>query len=124
MKLLPILRSYSKSWWYHAQLRKHGDIKEAAKLERKGIRSNVDTLRKATYFSVGRGGATIWMNDNSFLSTYGDCPLIECCKLLGIKGYDTREIDDFDTIWKFTCNIPLAEKLELAKNNGGLAFNY
>lgn len=124
MKILSLLRSDAKSWWYHAQLRKHGDNKEASILERRSVRSKVDTLRKARYFSIGRGGATVWMNDNSYLSTYADTAVIECCKLLGIKGYDTRAIDDFDTIWKFTCDIPLEEKLELAKNHGGLAFNY
>lgn len=123
MKILKLLRQDSKSWWWHAQLRKNGENKKASKLERESIKSKINTLRKAMYFSIGRGGATVWMNDNSYLSTYSDTAVIECCKLLGIKGYDTREINDFDIIWKFTCGIPLEEKLSLAAKHGGKAFN-
>jgi hypothetical protein len=98
-----LLNADTKAWWYHKQLRERGATKEARKRERDSIRSALDTLRTAYFWSVGHGGWTIYQHtkhyetggsSNSKRQGYGGTsdPDIAACILLGIPGYDFRTI--------------------------------
>lgn len=45
-KVLRLLREDARMWWYHANLRKWGQVDKAIQLERKSIRSKVAFIRE------------------------------------------------------------------------------
>jgi hypothetical protein len=53
-KVLRLLRSDARVWWWHVELRNQGRIAEAIKLERKSIRSHVRFIRE----NIGRRATT------------------------------------------------------------------
>jgi hypothetical protein len=111
MSIYRILDESARSWWYHRDLRKAGNTREARKRERFSIRGHVRDLRRARddggYLSVGRGGWSLHY-PNGTLSHYGglDEPIPRCALALGIPVVDTTTIPD-SKVYE-TITIPLA----------------
>lgn len=106
-----ILDRDARRWWYNADLRRAGMVKEARNRERDSIKRNAQTLRKALrggWLSIGRGGWTLHYEKGARLSHYGglDEPIPQCCLLLHIPIIDTTTIPD-DRITE-TIRFPMA----------------
>lgn len=127
IKAWGFLREDARAWWWHKQLRDRGDTKEARRLENEAVRKSIQYLKDASYFSIGRGGGTLHTTKSYWIS--GICKgagKIKACILLGIPGYDSTEINDFHTVWKFTCSMgdTLQDRMRNAKAWGASVYNY
>ena len=95
-----ILNFGAKTWWAHQQLRDRGKHAEARRAERRDIRSDVDTLRKAQYILIAHGRWIIITGRHANVSGYGSMgyPLVLAAVLLGTPCVDYSEIDRESTI--------------------------
>ena len=100
-QLYGILNGDAKAWWYHAKLRRDGNVIEARRRERQSILDKVGSLREAItnggFLSIGRGGWSLNMSRHHRLSGYEsdiDFPIAQACILLGIPILDSTTIPD------------------------------
>lgn len=110
-----LLNKHTKNWWYHAKLRKEGNIQEARKRERQSIKDDIKTLRDCLkspggYASVGRGGWSVHYSNEwgkGTLQGYGGMneAMIQCCLKLGIPVVNTRDCD-LEVAYN-ACKLPL-----------------
>lgn len=112
-----LLDGSTRSWWYHAKLRKEGRIAEARKRERQSIRNTVSMLRDALanggYVRVAPFGTSIHYRDGATASGYlgMDDPTVKACLLVGIPVIDTTTIPE-DRRVKFAVSEPMASMTE------------
>jgi len=126
------LNQEAKNWWWHKDLRKRGQLKEARFREQRHILNNVESLRDVLQFGgalmLGNAGWSLKTcehpskySDNSstssVLSGYynhnDQCYFEPICLKLGIPIIDTRQIDRFKA-----CTMPLlGSKHPLPFNN-------
>lgn len=98
--ILRRLRAETRTWWAHLDLRRRGDIAEAAARERQSIRSNLDVIRKTlansgAYVSTGIGGTTIHYARGCTLSSHYGLDQFVAAQVLveiGLPLIDTRPI--------------------------------
>jgi hypothetical protein len=111
--LYRILNYEAKSWWYHAQLRKEGQLVEARKRERASIRSWIGTLRQALAsgggVTVGRGGCAVHYalapdsRSTGRREGYRSDVYIEIAKVVGLPWIDSRTVPDSTVVQTMNC---------------------
>jgi hypothetical protein len=112
MTVRSFLNQDAKNWWYHAELRRQGQIREARRREHQSIRDNVKTLRLAIknggFITLGRGGWTLHISSGHTHSGYGcdDSGMVKAAIHLGLHGWDSRVIPD-ERIYE-TVGLPMA----------------
>jgi hypothetical protein len=123
-QLYSILNTSAKNWWYHRQLRKRGEVKEARRRERKAILDDVRVLRAALendgFLTHGRGGWILhyekWAR-HECRGTGLDAAIPQACLLLGIPILDSSTIPD-ERICK-VLNFPMANPFPNPEPPGG-----
>ena len=99
-----LLNADAKAWWYHKQLRDHGQHDEARAKERESIKRHAASLRNARYVSVGRGGHTV--HERPVVTKHGSStcrvqgyessngPTVQAAIRLGVPVIDTTTVSD------------------------------
>ncbi|KPJ96744.1 MAG: hypothetical protein AMS18_00360 [Gemmatimonas sp. SG8_17] len=125
MSIYGILDREAKAWWYHAQLRRQGNVVEARKRERQSIRRDVEQFRSALecggLLQIGKGGHVFYYHPHAHVSGYenADGHTAQCCRILGIPVLDVRPVVDRNPgfVWRAplfrpgvrarsTCEVP------------------
>jgi hypothetical protein len=92
-----ILDESARKWWYHAQLRKQGQVVEARAKERASIRSNIAKLREAKrnkgYAIALRGRHLFFIAKHTYESGYSPVETVALCKFVGIPVLDLGNRD-------------------------------
>ena len=98
-QLYGILNTSAKNWWYHALLRKRGEVQEAREREREAILDGLRVLRAALknggFFINAWGGWTLRYAGRKRLTSSCpglDTPICQACLLLGIPVIDLTTI--------------------------------
>ena len=89
--VLRVLRADARAWWHHRELRGAGWTAEAARLERRSIRGDLDVIRKtlatpSAHVSVGRGGTTIHLARGATLTGCEDLEGMATARVLVAMG--------------------------------------
>ncbi len=125
--LLSILRADAKNWWYHAQLRDQGKVREAEKLERENVREAVKVFRKALasngFLSCGYGGFTFHIDSSTFLTGYDrdGGAYGRACDILGIPVLDKNTVKTIDIHKGLSIPLPAMENAPEPKPWTGLS---
>lgn len=107
MSLYADLNADAKAWWYHKDLRKAGNHKEARKRERNSILSSVQHLRSVKLMVIGRGGWTLHLGPHDTVSGYGNgFPYVDYCKCKGIPVINSLSVPE-DKIYSVAFRAPL-----------------
>lgn len=117
--LLRALREETRAWWYHADLRRQGNLKEALYRERRSIRDNLTTIRNARLATIGRGGSTIYLGNGSRLTASWPMSIIDH---LACPVVDLRTMPH-DTLVEFAIRGPMVN-VDLTEDEGTNAFDY
>ena len=108
--LYKLLNKDAKAWWYHKQLREHGDYIEARKHERASIRRHVRDLAQAklcpgAYALVGYGGCSLYPHEDKSISGISERSGFWLAIItFGIQTLDVRPVIDAG---KWTIKTPM-----------------
>lgn len=101
--LYSLLHQDARSWWYHAQLRRRGELDEARVKEREQVREQIKSLRLALenggYATIARSGGnyTLTVGDGHTVSGHNERIIISAY-LVGLPVLDFRSVDDVGAI--------------------------
>ena len=125
-QLYGILNGDAKAWWYHAKLRRDGNVIEARRRERQSILDKVASLREALdnggFLSIGRGGWSLNMSRHHRLIGYDTSvsfPIARACLLLGIPILDSTTIPDERILETIRMPMAVPEREADAEPGGG-----
>lgn len=109
--ILRKLRAEARAWWYHAGLRRHGQIEEAAAREGKSMRSHLDTIRKTlatdgAYVSTGIGGTTVHYSRGCTLSSCASLEHMAVAQVLVEIGLPLIDTTPVPNKWRLV-DLPL-----------------
>lgn len=118
--LLRALRAEARAWWYHADLRRRGNLTEARVRENRSIRDDLKTIRTARLATIGRGGSTVFLSNNSRLTASWEMPILAH---LACPVVDLRTISD-DKIVRFAVSGPMVNVDLIEDESPVHAFSY
>jgi len=124
MNVFTAIRKDARDWWYHAKLRKEGEIQKARELENKSTRGDIDDIRKAYYVLITHGGHTIYINDCKRIEGYKGInhPSIQFMITYGIPVIDITTVNLIGC--KKLIRLPLVAVPPVLPDNKFGSFNY
>lgn len=112
--LLKSLRLEARNWWYQPN-----DVVQRRRQHHRSLRDDLRTIRTAKLATIGRGGSTVYLNNQSRLTAHWEMPILQH---LACPVVDLRTIPD-DKIVRFAVSGPMV-KVDLTEDEGTGAFDY
>lgn len=108
-KTVRALRADARAWWYHRELRRSHQTREAVRRERESIRRGWETIQRGLasrgWVTYGYGGATFHYSPNARVDGLHPYTL-EAYEAAGIPILDLRGID-MDTLISIAVSGPI-----------------
>jgi hypothetical protein len=95
--LLRALRAEARAWWYHADLRRQGNLTEARVRENRSIREDLKTIRTARFATIGYGGSTIYLPNMARLTASWEMPILAhlTCPVVDLRTIEINRLAEF-----------------------------
>lgn len=108
--LLRALRAEARAWWYHADLRRQGNLTEARVRENRSIRDDLKTIRTARFATIGHGGSTIFLDKQSRITAGWELNILKhlACPVVDLRAIPMSELIRFSVSGPMV-NVDLTE---------------